>query len=439
MGPISSNTEGSEVAASLAPKLSVRRFYALDYFYILLRSVARTPDRDRVFQEFLRLKNEYRLGESKFRKFTESAKIESGEANDYRLKRYRFTFREVIEESKQYGLLTADDTTLKLTHAGKELLEHHGTPQFTRALFGLMEKDSNVFRYLIERMYQASSKQPGLLIFPVYSPYQLGLNRREIRRVGDIREYERCLAERIQSDLREYLANTPDLTEPREEAHANLVAAELLSRDENATFAPGDFNRIVGRIRKHWLNYFLKMYGYEVKLTTFEMWLYRGKQCGVVHATEIYPSFTGRLIYPTSVIVNQSDSPNFRELFTYPDQKRLFAHAPDDSNKSFQERFIACLVKGYFNLKRSRRGFFVNLASLRELVCFNLKVSELIFERLLNEVYRHNLAGELPIQISLEVDKMPEETGVEYIKREPVNVDGRPRNIIGISVKTRDK
>ena len=56
------------------------------------------------------------------------------------------------------------------------------------------------------------------------------------------------------------------------------------------------------------------------------------------------------------------------------------------------------------------------------------------FEESLNEIYRLNLSGRLKIQISLEVDKLPEETSAMYMKQEPVMVDGNYRNIIAIDV-----
>src|SRR5208283_6091461 len=83
---------------------------------------------------------------------------------------------------------------------------------------------------------------------------------------------------------------------------------------------------------------------------------------------------------------------------------------------------------------RIRRAYFVNLASLRELVCFYLKISAHTFELHLNHIYRLNLAGGLRIRISLEVDKLPEETNAVYVKQEPVMVDGSYRNIIAIDI-----
>ncbi len=63
-----------------------------------------------------------------------------------------------------------------------------------------------------------------------------------------------------------------------------------------------------------------------------------------------------------------------------------------------------------------------------------LKISEYIFEGFLDHAYKLNLAGKLAVRISLEVDKLPEETKAMYLTKEPVMVDGKYRNIIAIDV-----
>ena len=80
----------------------------------------------------------------------------------------------------------------------------------------------------------------------------------------------------------------------------------------------------------------------------------------------------------------------------------------------------------------------MNSFSLREIVCYNLKISEFCFEQLLDKAYKLNLAGQLRIRISLEVDRLPEETKANYLKRTPIMIDGKFRNIIAIDV-TKDK
>jgi hypothetical protein len=69
-------------------------------------------------------------------------------------------------------------------------------------------------------------------------------------------------------------------------------------------------------------------------------------------------------------------------------------------------------------------------------VCYRLRISEAVFGTFLDHTYKLNLAGKLGgrISISLEVDKLPEETKAQYLVKEPVMIDGKYRNIIAIDV-----
>jgi hypothetical protein len=59
-----------------------------------------------------------------------------------------------------------------------------------------------------------------------------------------------------------------------------------------------------------------------------------------------------------------------------------------------------------------------------------MRISELVFDRFLERAYH----SRTKIRISLEVDKLPEETQVMYVRREPVLVDGKSRNIIAVDL-----
>jgi hypothetical protein len=173
-------------------------------------------------------------------------------------------------------------------------------------------------------------------------------------------------------------------------------------------------------------------------MTSFDLWGYRARQIGIIQSTESYPFFNGKLVYPTSVVAKSVRSEDFTNIYKYEDGYCLFVHNPKLGNvyegSIYQNKFVDALVKGYFDLRRQVRYNFINLVSLRELVCFRLKLSLHSFEKLLNEIYKLNLSGNLSIKISLEVDKLPEETSALYMKREPVMVDGSYRNIIAIDV-----
>jgi hypothetical protein len=410
--------------------VSVRKFYFLEYFYILLESVARYRARDQVFGSFKLLKQQRRLGESKFRRVT----ADPENLTPKQLGRYKYTFEQVVDEAKQYKLIQEDDGGLSLTAAGAELHGRFGTNEFARILFALIEQNGSPFRSLITRMYLANPANPGLLVFPIYSPRQLHFDRVKFHRTADVRSYGDALAKRLERDMDDHLNKRVDLRTHSAELVHKLVEAGLLSGQDSAPFDADKYNAIVSRFRKYWLNYFLReVYGYEVSLSLFDILVYRGKEFGIIHATEFYPGFSGRVVFPTSVILSGSDSADFEELYKYPDSERLYSHKPGSEEKG-QDRFVDFLVQGYLSLRRTHRSYFVSVSALRELVCYNMKISEGVFESLLDHAYKHLLSGQLRISMSLEVDRLPEETKAMYLKQVPVCIDGKPRNIIAIDV-----
>lgn len=409
------------------PKLSVRRFYSLEYFYILLKSVSHHSNKEIVFDLFKELKQQHRLGESKFKKLT----ADPIELTPTQLQRYRYTFELVLEESKEYDLLKEDGVAgLTLTNAGTDLLISYGTDAFLTTLFLLMERNSNAFRYIIERIYSSNRE---LLVLPIYSPNQLGIERKTLRYTSDIRKYASELASQLSQDLNTHLGRNLDLSPQNDECIRRIVSSELLPQSDSDAFDQANYNAIVSRFRKFWLTYFLQeIYEFDLSLTSFDIWSYRGKQFGVIHATEFYPSFHGRVVYPTSVLVSHEPGEDFVQLYDYKDV-RLYRHIP--VRESDQDKFIGSLVTAYYTIRKTQRAYFINLPSLRELVCYHLRISEATFSVLLDKAYKHNLAGDLRVQISLEVDRLPEDTREAYLKQEPVVIDGKPRNIIAIETK----
>ncbi len=415
------------------PLRSVKKFYFLDYFFILLSSVEKNSSWEEAFAAFKVLKQKHRLGESKYKKLTGDGE----NPTQTQQRRYRYTFKQVLEESKEHGLVRDDDSqALSLTPRGHQLLSSHrtsGVREFNLALFKLMEDNYKGFRTLVTFLYRANPKGAGVLIFPHYSPLELHFQRSALKTRQDMVRYTEALVRKLQGDVKHYLEQDVPLREENAQLLRKLTDDGLLPGDMSEPFAPTDYNKITKRIRDSWITYFLKdLYKCPDAMSTFDLWVYRAKQIGVIHATELHPSVNGKLVYPTSVVLDNTNSVDFHSVYTYPDHHHLYLHEPSDT--SFQEDFVDALVKGYFDLRRAVRNYFVNLSALRELVCFHLKISAFWFEKTLNEIYRLNLSGQLQIRISLEVDKLPEETNAMYMKHEPVMVDGSYRNIIAIDV-----
>ncbi len=86
------NTLAREKPDKLTPIQSIKRYYFLDYIYILLDSVNTHSKWQDIVVSFLRLKRRYRLGESKYKKLT----VDSEDITNGRIRRYIYTFEQVL-------------------------------------------------------------------------------------------------------------------------------------------------------------------------------------------------------------------------------------------------------------------------------------------------------------------------------------------------------
>lgn len=411
----------------------MKKFYFLEYFYVLLKSIEKYSNKIEIFNSFKELKHEFKLGESKYKKLTNEPKKPS----KVQLDRYRYTFKQVIEESKEYELITeTDDDNYLLTNVGISLLklfEQNENQIFYEKLFSLIEIKNEPFKSILQFLYNANNHRKGLLVFPSYSPRQLGFEKKEIYTYGDYLKYLEKLKIKLEDDIYQYIGKKSDLSKPLNTLLSKLVDSDLFSKVYPEQFPHKTYNKVTKRVRDFWINYFLKdIYNFPYSYSTFEIWTYRAKQIGILNATDFYPNFYGRIIYPTSVISKANHSNDFKSLYKYTNGEQLFLHKPTDDKA--EEKFVENLVKNYFHLKNQTKLYFVRLTSLRELVCYNMKISEISFEQLLNLIYQKNLSGLLRIKISLEVDKLPEDTKSMYLKRAPVMVDNKFRNIIAIDI-----
>jgi len=310
-----------------------------------------------------------------------------------------------------------------------------------------MEGKHYVFYQLVNLCYKANKSRNGLLIFPIYSPRKLGFIKSEMTKNKHIFNYSKELVRRLESDLKKYTGNDKKLFKHENILLEKLVSDGLLSENKEAPYDIKKYNTITTRFRIFWLNYFLKqVYKYNHSFNTFNIWVERGKQLGIIHTTEFYPNFDGRLVYPTSIITKNVRSTDFDCLFKYQTGEKLYSHKPDWNKKmkghnasEAQEAFVKQLVESYYDLKKSRRTHFIRLPDLREKVCYKMRIPSFIFDSFLEKTYMLNIKGEmiLKVQISLEADRLPQENNAMYLRREPVLINGKYKNIIAIDYQKK--
>lgn len=422
----------------------VKKFYFLDYFYILLKSVEYQSHYESVLQEFIVLKNKYSLGESKYKKLT----VDEDIVTYNQMVKFEYTFKQVLSESIEYDLVLEThssnkigendrDSLLQITPFGEKVLreyEEKGKYAFNLLVFSKMEEKSFAFYQLLKLCYAENISKNGLLIFPIYSGLKLGFDRSSFVTNKQVLDYSRSLRLRLENDIKTYTKKTKvSLIEEEEVLINKLKSDNIITGSITQSFDSNKYNALLSRFRKYWLNYFLKnIYGYEYSFDTFNIWVERAKQIGILHTTEFFPDFSGRIIYPTSIITKNTNNRDFFKIFSYKTEELLYIHEPKWI--TFQESFIRTLQEEYYVLQSSKKTHFINLLDLKERVCFKLKISGSIFDKFLEQTYLLNLQSKLnKIQISLEADKLPQETNAMYLKREPVLINGKLKNIIAIN------
>ncbi|MCP4374122.1 MAG: hypothetical protein GY797_39350, partial [Deltaproteobacteria bacterium] len=182
---------------------SVKKFYFLEYFYVLLKSVQSYSSNQRIFEQFLALKQEYQLGLSKYKKLTAD-----DPASPKRMGKYKYTFDQVMAEAVEYRLVEDRVLDIVLTPLGKKAIDKYeteGPSSFNQFLFTLMEKKYSAFRYILNVCYEANPEKSGLLIFPIYSANRLGIERSSIKTSSDLRNYFHQLKIQLEKDIDKYL------------------------------------------------------------------------------------------------------------------------------------------------------------------------------------------------------------------------------------------
>lgn len=413
----------------------VKKFYFLDYIFILLQSCKIFDDRNNIFLNFKTLKEKESLGESKYKKLTQ----EKSNLSQKQVQRYIYTFEQVISEAVNYGLVKDKNRTLSLTDTGMKYLSlvEKNKSDFYENLLESMESRYFAFYHLVKLCYNQNKTKNGLLIFPIYSPLKLGFVKSEMKTNGDWIYYSLKLKKKLEADIFNFLEQKLDLSDANNILISNLLHDSLLSNDREKLFEPKLYNSIIGRFRKYWLNYFLNnIYDYKYSWETFNIWVERGKQLGVIHTTEFFPDFDGRLVFPTSIIVKKNNNKDLVSAYSYSHGESLFIHKLS-WNIHNQDKFVEALVYCYFDIKRSRGTHFIRISDLRERVCYKKRIPSFIFNEFLEKIYNKNLKGETAVQISLEADRLPHENNAMYLKREPVSINGQYKNIVAIDYRKK--
>ncbi len=413
-----------------------KRFYFIEYYALLLEAINKYSIVTQAQTEFIYQKNSHYLGLSRYRKI--SSNIEDGtllKSKD----QYEYTFSQVLLECKNFNLVEEDKQTktLLLTTDGSKLLAAYKNNklQYKEILLQLMERKYNAFSYLLDKFYKISPKKSGLIIFPNYSPNDLGFSKSEFLTIGIVCKYIKKYEQKIVDDIKKYINQNYKINNETYELIEELKSKNYISDNLQGSFNLQKYNAVVRKTQIFWRNRLLNFYGINSRWQSFEIWIYRAKQLGILNTTPFYPDFLGQIIYPVSVITTKelTNKPDYRFVLNYKNKKYLYKR--EVQWERIENDFYNELWNVYTELKKRNRINFLSLHNIKEIVCYNLKISYEQFSEFLNKAYEKSLNSNTSYTISLEADRLPEETNAIYIKREPIFINGKNRNIISLSYR----
>lgn len=413
-----------------------KRFYFIEYYALLLGAIDKFSALSQAQTEFIYQKNLNYLGLSRYRKI--STNVDEGvliKSKD----QYEYTFSQVLLECKNFNLLYEDKDTKKitLTDDGMKLLRAYQQDkiQYKELLLQLMERKYNAFSYLINKFYDISPQKSGLIIFPNYSPTDLGFIKSEFTNVRIVKEYIQKYEQKIIDDVKKYINQSYQVQNEYEELLFELKNKQYITDNSIDPFKLKNYNAVVRKTQVFWRNRLLKFYGINSRWQSFEIWIYRAKQLGLLNTTPFYPDFLGQIIYPVSVITkNELKNKKYYDL-VLKNKNGTYLYKRNVPWNLIENDFYDELWNVYSELKKRNRVNFLSLHNIKEIVCYDLKISYEQFSEFLSNAYRKSLKGNTSYTISLEADKLPEETNAIYIKREPIFINGKNRNIISLSYR----
>jgi hypothetical protein len=404
-----------------ASNTSVKRFYHIDFFYFLLLAVSNGA------------KDEYET-------FVFSSKNESELLSIAKVPHSKDKFKSeyiissVISEALSFGLISiGENRSLMISKSGVRVLDLVRGQNFKEAeieICSRMEEFYGRLTTLIKSFYEIN--KTGLVIFPKPSPKALGFNSNELLHGSNLKNYCEQFAKYTHDEIRRFI-NGFELNQNEIFFHLYDSLTEHLENIEYKEVTAINFPREIKRIMYSF--YLNKFFDGKFDRVSFDVWIKRAKELRLLNFSEFFPGAQSLIIYPTSKIITGSlQSSNFIKMGNNRVGENIMRYEPQWIQ--FRDEFMKNLWNNYVELRKIRDDYWISIQDLRDLVCFKLQLNEYLFSDFLTLAYRESMNEVIrQFKISLEVDRSPEERTFVNSKRYPINIDGKPINIIGIKMR----
>lgn len=398
---------------------SVQRVYHTDFFYFLLFVINKEGSVSESNVYSYLLNNREKIRELSSNLLSEK-KIFS-----------LYAIRSTLKESIRFKFINLKKGRISLTVKGEHLLQAFSLrdyDQVDRIIAEENEKTYGAFSFLIENLYKVS-KVSGLVVFPKPSPKEFDLNFQKLSEKNYLEIYSKKFSEYAKKDIERYTRVNIDSREVEMLLFTNLSNVIIKAKEKNVQKI-----NMPREVKDIMYDYYIKKF-FENKLdrVSLNIWIERGKELGIINSSEFYPGTFSKVIYPTAML-SESIPANFLQLTnTMSSSQKIIKFNP--AWNIFKEQFVAALWKSYTTLSNSINSFFISVLDLKDVVCFQLQISERLFTGFLSNAYKESINNAIEWDISMEVDRLPEFRTFKS-KRYPILINGVPKNIIAIKIKS---
>jgi len=171
------------------------------------------------------------------------------------------------------------------------------------------------------------------------------------------------------------------------------------------------------------------LFGAVVAPRDFWVWQTRMDWAGLTLLARKLPGAGGRVWFPVGAF-RRTPSPSFSAIEDIS-REGVSYHVYAPSGPATEADFAGTLYTVYSDLRRREQVEYVSLLSVRDQVCYLLRIGNGRFEELLQRVFPLALQGELPYAMALEVDLSPADRR-RVAGQLPVTIDHVPRYILSM-------